>query len=98
MPNRTVSWKDLGSPTKPGVYAVPGVGEVNVTAGDIEDAQAVGGNPLVELHDSTTYGHRIRQFVVGLFTPQRDEPQTAEATEGPLKPRFIKFLVDLAST
>src|ERR687889_319206 len=96
MSKKLISWQELGTPTQPGTYTVAGVGEVTVEQEDIEDARELGGNPLVELLDSTTLGHRVRQFSIGLFTPQADTPAASEEMTEILKPRLLEFLRKLA--
>jgi predicted nucleotide-binding protein len=98
MSKKLISWQELGTPTQPGTYTVAGVGEVTVEQEDIEDARELGGNPLVELLDSTTLGHRVRQFSIGLFTPQADTPAASEEMTEILKPRLLEFLRKLADS
>ena len=64
-----INWIDLGNPTEPGKYLVRGVGEVVVKQEDIDEAARLGGTPQVEIHESTTFGHNVKQFVIGLFIP-----------------------------
>jgi hypothetical protein len=45
------------------------VGDIQVTEEDITRAQKIGGNPWVELHDCTTLGFVVPQYLLGLFTP-----------------------------
>jgi hypothetical protein len=63
-----IQWSQL----KPevGIQRLSRVGEVEVTEENIRDANLVGGNPWVELHDATTFGSLIRRYVLGLFTPE----------------------------
>lgn len=64
-----INWTDLGNPTEPGTYTVRGVGEVTVEQEDIDEAERLGGTPQIELVDATTFGHRVKQFVIGQFIP-----------------------------
>jgi hypothetical protein len=66
----TISWLgNLGGPTKPGKYSVRGLGEVEVTQEQIDQARAMGGNPGVEVHDVTAFGDLVKQYIIGLFVP-----------------------------
>lgn len=72
MNNIIINWKrDLGSPKKPGMYPVSGLGEVDVTQGDIDDAAQVGEDSDVEVSESTTFQSKIKTYVVGNFIPKR---------------------------
>jgi len=53
-----------------GVQRVSGVGDVEVTELDIKEAEEIGGDPWVDLCDATTFGDVVREFVLGLFTPE----------------------------
>lgn len=65
----TVKWKDLGSPTTPGIYRIKDVGDVEVTQSDIDEAAEVGEDTSVTLHESTTLGNKVKTWAVGIFTP-----------------------------
>lgn len=54
-----ISWGDLGWPTEPGVYTLDGVGEVHVAQIDIDQAETMSGNPLVEIFDTSTFGSQV---------------------------------------
>jgi len=65
-----VSWKnDLGSPTKPAVIVVKGLGAVTVRQEDIDVAAAAlaRGLDLVELIDARVSSEGLRQFIIGRF-------------------------------
>ncbi len=64
-----IRWSQLPKIFSPGIYRVPGVGDVDVTADAIANAATIGGDPWIELHDTTTFGHSVRQYTIGLFTP-----------------------------
>src|SRR5438552_12014249 len=69
MEKLKIRWSQLPKITKPKIYRVPGIGDVDVTAEAIENAKTIGGDPWIELHDTTTFGHSVRQYTIGLFTP-----------------------------
>ena len=62
-----IRWSQL-SP-KVGIQRVSLVGDIEVTEENIESANEVGGDPWVELHDTTTFGSAVRQYALGLFIP-----------------------------
>jgi hypothetical protein len=64
-----VRWEQLGRPTTAGVHRVMGIGDVQVTEENIRDAEEIGGDPWVELCDSTGFGPAVRQYTIGHFTP-----------------------------
>lgn len=53
------------------MYPVSGLGEVDVTQGDIDDAAQVGEDSDVEVSESTTFQSKIKTYVVGNFIPKR---------------------------
>ncbi|MFL6208368.1 MAG: hypothetical protein ACJ74W_05930 [Pyrinomonadaceae bacterium] len=70
MSRKVINWsRDLGNPTTPGKYTVSGVGEVQVEQENIDEAARLGENVDVEIHDATTFGHSVRQYIIGLFIP-----------------------------
>ena len=69
MSKRVIRWSDLGSPTEPGTYRVSGVGDVTVEQSDIDRAAELGGDPRLEIDESTAFHDAGRNFVVGLFVP-----------------------------
>ena len=69
MDTLKIRWSQLPKINGPNTYRVPGVGDVAVSADDIKSAADIGGDPWIELHDTTTFGHNVRQYTIGLFTP-----------------------------
>ena len=69
MEKLKVRWSQLPQITEPKVYRVPGIGDVEVRAEDIHSANSIGGDPWVELCECTTFGHNVRQYTLGFFTP-----------------------------
>lgn len=69
MEKLKVRWSQLPKITEPRVYRVPGIGDVEVKAEDIQSANSIGGDPWVELCECTTFGHNVRQYTIGFFTP-----------------------------
>lgn len=69
MEKLTVRWSQLPKITEPKVYRVPGIGDVEVKAEDIQTANSIGGDPWVELCECTTFGNNVREYTIGLFTP-----------------------------
>jgi hypothetical protein len=69
MDKLKIRWSQLPKITQPGIYRVPGVGDVDVTAEAVANVATIGGDPWIELHDTTTFGSNIRQYTIGLFTP-----------------------------
>ncbi len=66
-------WKELGQVDAPKKYRLNGVGMVDVTQQDIDDAEQLGGNILMELIDVSTAATRIPEFRIGKFTPVDDD-------------------------
>lgn len=67
--DQRVRWSQLHNPTSAGVFRIHGLGDVEISQEDISAAQEIGGDPWVELCDTTTFGSKIRKFSLGLFTP-----------------------------
>jgi hypothetical protein len=67
--NPVINWKDLGSPTEPGKYTVKGYGEVSVTQEEIDQAAELGGSPDVEIVETTTFGNKLKQFIISNLIP-----------------------------
>lgn len=75
LATRGREWKFVGVnwviPRSPGTCQVSNVGEVTVDGGDIEEAKAIGGDPWVELVESTTFGSSaFRSYILGFFRPE----------------------------
>jgi hypothetical protein len=65
-----ISWnRDLGNPTKPGTYVVKGIGEVYVKQDEINTANRLGGDPHVEISETTSQGGDVKNFILGQFLP-----------------------------
>ena len=69
MDKLKIRWSQLPKISGPGIYRVPGTGDVDITAEAIANAANIGGDPWIELHDTTTFGNSVRQYTIGLFTP-----------------------------
>jgi hypothetical protein len=69
MDRLKIRWSQLPKITGPGTYRVPGVGDVDVTSEAIVNAATIGGDPWIELHDTTTFGNSVHQYTIGLFIP-----------------------------
>ena len=69
MDKLQIRWSQLPKILDPGLYRVPGIGDVDITAEAIATAAAIGGDPWIELHDTTIFGNNIHQYMIGLFTP-----------------------------
>ena len=65
---RVIRWSELGAPTAPGTYRVPGLGDVRVIRADIKRAAEMGGDPLVKVVLSRSFQHPETVFVLGCFT------------------------------
>lgn len=69
MEKLKIRWSQLPKPEVPNTYRVAGIGDVAVSADDIRNAEQIGGDPWIELCDSTTFGYAVRQYTIGHFTP-----------------------------
>jgi hypothetical protein len=64
-----IRWSQLGNPSKPGRYRVKGLGDVEVAAEDIADAEKIGGDPLFEVVETDTFQQPVKSYVLGYFRP-----------------------------
>ncbi len=69
MSDGIIKWSDLGSPTEPGTYPVKGRGVVEVSQDDVDEATALGGDPSVEIAESTAFHDSTKTFILGHFIP-----------------------------
>ena len=69
---RGIRWSELGAPTEPGTYRVPGVGDVEVAQADIARAAELGGDPRVEVVMARSLQDPAKVFALGRFTPEEE--------------------------
>ena len=65
--SRSIRWSELGAPTVPGTYRVPGVGDVEVAQADIARAAELGGDPRVEVVMARSLRDPANVFALGRF-------------------------------
>ena len=66
--SRSIRWSELGAPTAPGTYRVPGLGDVEVTQADIARAAELGGDPRVEVVLAGSLRYPGKVFALGSFS------------------------------
>jgi hypothetical protein len=64
-----IRWSQMPEITGPNTYRVLGVGDVIVSEGDINRYNEIGGDPWIDLHDTTDFSHSVKTYLIGLLTP-----------------------------
>ena len=70
--SRSIRWSELGTPTVPGTYRVPGVGDVEVAQADIARAAELSGDPRVEVVMARSLQDPAKVFALGRFSPEEE--------------------------